>query len=83
MVTPAGFEPATCPLGGGCSIQLSHGAMLAACNIAFLRCCHHRVIALRIKCLAAGICGANMVALNFRQKVLPCPLICLQKRIAP
>ena len=26
MVTPAGFEPATCPLGGGCSIQLSHGA---------------------------------------------------------
>lgn len=27
MVTPAGFEPATCPLGGGCSIQLSHGAI--------------------------------------------------------
>ena len=27
MVTAAGFEPATCPLGGGCSIQLSHGAM--------------------------------------------------------
>lgn len=26
LVTPAGFEPATCPLGGGCSIQLSHGA---------------------------------------------------------
>ncbi len=26
MATPAGFEPATCPLGGGCSIQLSHGA---------------------------------------------------------
>jgi hypothetical protein len=26
MVTPAGLEPATCPLGGGCSIQLSHGA---------------------------------------------------------
>ena len=25
-MTPAGFEPATCPLGGGCSIQLSHGA---------------------------------------------------------
>ncbi len=27
LVTPAGFEPATCPLGGGCSIQLSHGAV--------------------------------------------------------
>ena len=27
MATPAGFEPATCPLGGGCSIQLSHGAV--------------------------------------------------------
>lgn len=25
LVTPAGLEPATCPLGGGCSIQLSHG----------------------------------------------------------
>jgi hypothetical protein len=25
-VTPIGFEPITCPLGGGCSIQLSHGA---------------------------------------------------------
>ncbi len=24
-----GFEPATCPLGGGCSIQLSHGANTA------------------------------------------------------
>ena len=24
LVTQAGFEPATCPLGGGCSIQLSH-----------------------------------------------------------
>lgn len=28
LATPAGFEPATCPLGGGCSIQLSHGAVL-------------------------------------------------------
>ena len=28
LVTPAGFEPATCPLGGGCSIQLSHGAFV-------------------------------------------------------
>jgi hypothetical protein len=25
LATPAGLEPATCPLGGGCSIQLSHG----------------------------------------------------------
>lgn len=28
LVTPSGFEPPTCPLGGGCSIQLSHGASL-------------------------------------------------------
>ena len=27
LVTPIGFEPITCPLGGGCSIQLSHGAV--------------------------------------------------------
>ena len=27
MVTPIGFEPITCPLGGGCSVQLSHGAV--------------------------------------------------------
>lgn len=26
MVTPAGLEPATYPLGGDCSILLSHGA---------------------------------------------------------
>ena len=26
VATSAGFEPATCPLGGGCSIQLSHEA---------------------------------------------------------
>ena len=27
MVSPAGVEPATCPLGGGCAIQLCHGDM--------------------------------------------------------
>jgi hypothetical protein len=26
MATPAGLEPATCRLEGGCSIQLSYGA---------------------------------------------------------
>ena len=29
MVPPAGFEPATCPLGGGCAIQLCHGGVMA------------------------------------------------------
>ena len=27
MVPPAGVEPATCPLGRGCSIQLSYGGL--------------------------------------------------------
>jgi hypothetical protein len=26
LATPAGLEPATCRLEGGCSIQLSYGA---------------------------------------------------------
>ena len=32
LVTPIGFEPITCPLGGGCSIQLSHGAVKKSIN---------------------------------------------------
>lgn len=32
LVTPIGFEPITCPLGGGCSIQLSHGAVEKSIN---------------------------------------------------
>jgi hypothetical protein len=30
LATPAGLEPATCRLEGGCSIQLSYGAFLRA-----------------------------------------------------
>ena len=30
LVTPTGFEPVTCPLGGDCSIHLSHGAALGS-----------------------------------------------------
>ena len=36
VATPAGFEPATCPLGGGCSIQLSHGATHRLLYLGFL-----------------------------------------------
>ncbi len=32
MVRPAGFEPATIRLEGGCSIQLSYGRMLELKN---------------------------------------------------
>jgi hypothetical protein len=32
MATPAGLEPATCRLEGGCSIQLSYGARRALCR---------------------------------------------------
>ena len=32
LVTPIGFEPITCPLGGGRSIQLSHGAIKKTIN---------------------------------------------------
>ena len=31
VVTLSGFEPLTCPLGGGCSIQLSHEAVDPSC----------------------------------------------------
>ena len=30
LATPAGLEPATCRLEGGCSIQLSYGALPGA-----------------------------------------------------
>jgi hypothetical protein len=32
MATPAGLEPATCRLEGGCSIQLSYGAGRPLCR---------------------------------------------------
>lgn len=50
VVTPAGFEPATCPLGGGCSIQLSHGAIFGLVN-AGLPPCHDHVCPWRCLCL--------------------------------
>src|SRR6056297_1154628 len=42
LATPAGFEPATCPLGGGCSIQLSHGAV-AGLFSGHVTCCHRPI----------------------------------------
>ena len=48
-MTPVEFESTTCPLGGGCSIQLSHGAAGAWFNSALLYC--HRLF-------AAKKCGA-------------------------
>jgi hypothetical protein len=34
MATPAGLEPATCRLEGGCSIRLSYGAFEAVNSLA-------------------------------------------------
>ena len=31
LATPAGFEPATCRLEGGCSIRLSYGVEVDGC----------------------------------------------------
>ena len=36
-----GFEPPTCRLGGGCSIQLSYKRMLKYCNEKLFRCQVH------------------------------------------
>jgi hypothetical protein len=32
LATPAGLEPATCRLEGGCSIQLSYGVVRMRCE---------------------------------------------------
>ena len=49
LATPAGLEPATCRLEGGCSIQLSYGAGRALARV-FVG------ILLTYKTLAYGIC---------------------------
>ncbi len=38
LATPAGFEPTTCPLGWGCSIQLSHGAACLSIIRSIIKC---------------------------------------------
>lgn len=55
MVTPAGFEPATCPLGGGCSIQLSHGAVGEAIANSHY---HHKLHAARARAIVS-LCGTG------------------------
>ena len=62
-MTPAGFEPATCPLGGGCSIQLSHGATRGL-NSAVDAACHRRM---RSSCSALDPC--RMLRGNIRANI--------------
>ena len=56
LATPAGFEPATCPLGGGCSILLSHGAARALFS-AMWRACHRPNRPFRGACLRIAVRG--------------------------
>ena len=56
LATPAGFEPATCPLGGGCSILLSHGAARALFS-AMIRACHRPNPPFRDACLKNAVRG--------------------------